>query len=94
MMFYPTSKFHGNRVNTFGFMERRGGGSPGEIGLEVLHTKNYAGEEVPVAIFNDALTCCTVVPSPSAGTMTDVFIDKIQTRSAIQTRRVSTFINI
>ena len=42
-MFYLTSKFHDNRVNTFGFME--GGGvetpppprsrkSPGEIGLK------------------------------------------------------------
>ena len=71
----------------------RGGGG-GAIGLGVLHTMNYAGEEVPVTIFNDALTCCTVVPSPSAGTMTDVFIDKIQTRSAIQTRRASTFIDI
>ena len=25
-MFYLTSKFHGNRVNTFGFMEGGGGG--------------------------------------------------------------------
>ena len=42
-MFYLTSKFHGNRVNTFGFMEGGGGGgsftgpgtpkSPGGIGL-------------------------------------------------------------
>ena len=48
-MFYLTSKFHDNRVNTFGFMEGGGGGgllkpspqaqelqkSPGGIGLTV-----------------------------------------------------------
>ena len=28
-MFYLPSKFHENRVNTFGFMEVGGGGGPG-----------------------------------------------------------------
>ena len=44
-MFYLTSKFHDNRVNTFGFMKGGGGGrnskkSPGGIGLSYLNTVN------------------------------------------------------
>ena len=45
-MFYLPSKFHENRVNTFGFMEVGGEGqelqkSPGGIGLRVKHQLQY-----------------------------------------------------
>ena len=45
-MFYLTSKFHDNRVNTFGFMERGGASqelqkSPGGLGLTTSYRPDF-----------------------------------------------------
>ena len=57
-MFYLTFKFHDNRVNTFGFMKRGGGGGdrPGPQGQELQKSPGGIGLTVTILFSLPTLT--------------------------------------